>query len=131
MNFMHGNSTDSEVWACEVLYLVSWLRYELMIWEKARLMVALLLKIEQLQFFSSVKHYFINACDLLRKVLTNNSDAMFHVKVVNLRGKKRDKKCIYRRLCVISSQEWLNLVEEKKNYAGSLQLIVYHPYHLT
>jgi hypothetical protein len=60
--------------------------YELMIREEARLTVALLLKIEQPQFFSSVKQYFINACDVMqRKVLTNNSDVMFHAQVANLR----------------------------------------------
>jgi hypothetical protein len=57
-----------------------------MIVKKARILVALLLKIKQLQFLSPVTQYFINTCDyMVRKVLTNNSDVMFHAQVANLR----------------------------------------------
>jgi hypothetical protein len=54
--------------------------------EEVRFVVALPLKIEQLKFFSSVKEYFINACEyVLCKVLTNNSNVMIHEQVANLR----------------------------------------------
>jgi hypothetical protein len=61
-----------------------------MIGEETRLMVALLLKIEQFQFYTSIKQYSINAYDyMLSKVFTNNSDVIFHAQVANLR--KRTK----------------------------------------